>query len=83
MKDETNMTTKTHKQTPAKSTRAEKDVLAKQQAKSQSINYAQANLQASCMSAVLSESFTSKLFPEVDLADAIDCLSEKIKSFKS
>lgn len=76
------MTTKTHKQTPGKSTRAERDAVAKQQAKSQSINYAQANLQASCMSAVLSEAYASKLFPECDLVDAVDCLRDKIKGIQ-
>ena len=76
MRDETNyMTTKT----VTKSTRAEKDALAKQQAKDLSINYAKVNLKASCMSAVLSEAYASKLFPEVDLIDAIDCLRDKIK----
>ena len=65
--------------TVTKSTRAEKDALAKQQAKDLSINYAKVNLKASCMSAVLSEAYASKLFPEVDLIDAIDCLRDKIK----
>ena len=79
MRDETNMTNKTDTKTPAISTRAEKDALAKQQAKDLSINYAKVNLKASCMSAVLSEAYASKLFPEVDLIDAIDCLRDKIK----
>ena len=90
LKDETNnMTTKTHKplavktKPPAKSERVKKDALAKQQAKSQSINYAKVSLQASTMSAVLSEAFTSQLFPDVKLADSISALSDKIATIQN
>jgi hypothetical protein len=79
LKDETNMTTKTDTKQSAKDKQAEKDALAKLQAKSQSLNYVQANLQASCMNAVLSDAFTEKLFPKVNLVDAIDSLKDKIK----
>jgi putative sterol carrier protein len=73
------MTTKTGKQTATKSTRAEKDALAKQDKQAESTNYAKVNLSASCMSAVLSDAYSEKLFPKIDLTDAIDCLKDKIK----
>jgi hypothetical protein len=73
------MTTKTPKQTTAKNTRAEKDALAKQEAKTRSISYAKVSLKASCMNAVISQAFASQLFPEIDLMDAMDCLKDKIK----
>jgi hypothetical protein len=75
LKDKTNMTTKTD----TKNTRAEKDALAKQEAKTRSISYAKVSLKASCMNAVISQAYASQLFPDIDLIDAIDCLRDKIK----
>ena len=50
----------------------------KQDEKAKSERYAKASLSASTMSAVLSADFSKSIFPDVDLADSISALSEKI-----
>ena len=54
-------------------------------AKKQSENerYAKVSLSASTMSAVLSESFTKTMFPEIDIANVASALSEKITAIQN
>ena len=52
--------------------------LAKQDKQAESERYAKASLSASTMSAVLSADFSKSIFPDVNLADSISALSEKI-----
>jgi hypothetical protein len=71
----------THK-TDLKTARANKAALAKQDEKAKSERYAKASLSASTMSAVLSADFSKSIFPDVDLADSISALSEKISTIQ-
>ena len=71
----------THK-TDIKTVRANKAALAKQDEKAKSERYAKASLSASTMSAVLSADFSKSIFPDVDLADSISALSEKISTIQ-
>jgi hypothetical protein len=76
MKDETNnMTNKT----VTKSTKAEKDALAKQ---SESEHYAKVSLSPATMSAVLSEAFTNQLFPDSTIAEVANALRDKITTIQ-
>ena len=52
--------------------------LTKQDKQAESERYAKASLSASTMSAVLSADFSKSIFPDVNLADSISALSEKI-----
>ena len=61
----------------------EKAALAKQDEKAQSELYAKASLQACTMSAVLSEAFTSSIFPDNKIADVASELSDKIKTIQA
>jgi uncharacterized protein with NAD-binding domain and iron-sulfur cluster len=80
LKDETNyMTTKT----VTKSTRAEKDALAKQEAKAESERYAKISLSASFMSAAISDSFTSALLPDAKMGDVASALGDKISTIQN
>ena len=69
-------------QTDIKTVRANKAALAKQDEKAKSERYAKASLSASTMSAVLSADFSKSIFPDVDLADSISALSEKISTIQ-
>ena len=75
MRDETNnMTNKT----VTKSTKAEKDALAKQAKLSDSERYAKVSLSPSTMSAILTDSFTSSILPKTEILDVASALREKI-----
>jgi putative sterol carrier protein len=79
LKDETNMTNKT----VTKSTRAEKDALAKQDEKAQSEFHAKASLSAHYMSAAISDSFTNAILPKADINDVASALRDKISNIQS
>ena len=80
MRDETNyMTTKT----VTKSTRAEKDALAKQDEKAESECYAKISLSASFMSAAISDSFSSALLPDAKMGDVASALGDKISTIQN
>ena len=68
--------------TDLKTVRADKAALAKQDEKARSERYAKASLSASTMSAVLSADFSKSIFPDVDLADSISALTEKISTIQ-
>lgn len=48
-----------------------------------SVRYAKASIGASTMSAVLSESFTKTMFPDMDFSDVANALSDKIKEVQA
>ena len=79
MRDETNMTNKT----VTKSTRAEKDALAKQDEKAESERYTKISLSASFMSAAISDSFSSALLPDAKMGDVASALSDKISTIQN
>jgi putative sterol carrier protein len=54
----------------------------KQDKQAESKHYAKASLSASTMSAVLSADFSKSIFPDVNLADSISALSEKISTIQ-
>jgi hypothetical protein len=58
---------------------SKKTLLAKQDKQSDSERYAKASMTASCMSAVLSNSFTKNIFPDMAIIDVADALNTKIK----
>lgn len=70
-------------QTDVKTVRAKKAALAKQDKQSESECYAKISLSASTMSAVLSADFTKSMFPDVNLADSISALSDKISTIQN
>ena len=70
-------------QTDVKTVRAKKAALAKQDKQSESERYAKISLSASTMSAVLSADFTKSMFPDVNLADSISALSDKISTIQN
>lgn len=68
------MTNKTDTKTP----RAKKTALAKQDKQAESEHYAKVSLSPATMSAVLSEAFTSSIFPDTKIADVASALRDKI-----
>ena len=66
-----------------KTSRVKKTPLAKQDKQAESQHYAKVSLSASTMSAVLSTEFTKSMFPDVDLADSISALSDKITTIQN
>ena len=64
-------------------TTKKKNAPAKQDKQTQSVRYAKISLSASTMSAVLSADFSKSMFPDVELADSISALSEKITTIQN
>ena len=62
---------------------AKKTPPAKQDKQAESKHYAKVSLSASTMSAVLSTDFTKSMFPDVNLADSISALSDKITTIQN
>lgn len=59
-----------------------KTPLAKQDKQSGSEHYAKVSLSPATMSAVLSEAFTSSIFPDTNIADVASVLSDKITNIQ-
>ena len=68
------MTNKTDTKPP----RAKKTALAKQDKQSKSEHYAKVSLSPATMSAVLADSFTTSIFPDLAISDVASVLREKI-----
>ena len=64
-------------------TTKKKNAPAKQDKQTESVRYAKISLSASTMSAVLSADFSKSMFPDVELADSISALSEKITTIQN
>ena len=64
--------------TDTKPTRAKKTALAKQDKQSKSEHYAKVSLSPATMSAVLADSFTTSIFPDLAISDVASVLREKI-----
>ncbi len=63
-------------------TAKKKAALTKQDKQAESKRYAKASISASTMSAVLSADFTKNMLPDVDLAELINALSDKITTIQ-
>lgn len=68
--------------TATKTVRAKKASPAKQDKQAASKHYAKVSLSAATMSAALSDSFTSPLFPDLNMGDVINVLNEKISTIQ-
>ena len=64
-------------------TTKKKNAPAKQDKQTESVRYAKISLSASTMSAVLSADFSKSMFPDVELADSISALGEKITTIQN
>ena len=64
--------------TKKKAPRTKKTPLAKQDKQSDNEHYAKVSLSPATMSAVLSQAFTSQLFPDTSIADVANALRDKI-----
>ena len=74
-----NMTNKTDTKPP----RAKKTALAKQDKQSKSEHYAKVSLSPATMSAVLADSFTTSIFPDLAISDVASVLREKITTIQN
>ena len=69
--------------TDTKPTRAKKTALAKQDKQSKSEHYAKVSLSPATMSAVLADSFTTSIFPDLAISDVASVLREKITTIQN